>query len=94
MENTCPTPLTTAEVVKAARGEMSLREFANLLGVSYESIRLMEQGKQEPTPERLRNWYVSDFVKVWQMAEEILIAYNRAYLRRQRDATSPEPTPV
>jgi len=66
---------TVGAIVRRARGAASLRQFAQLVGVSHVQIRNWETGAQRPPVETLARLAASKSAKVRAMVSLLLIPY-------------------
>jgi hypothetical protein len=70
--STKSTEQTTALLVRAARGQDSLRKFGRLLGCSQTQVAFYEAGDQEPDDARCEKWGMSRSSVVSQLGRFIL----------------------
>jgi transcriptional regulator with XRE-family HTH domain len=94
VSNTCRStafkfPQTTAEIIAITRagqprGENTLRSFGTALGVSKQQIAWYENNAQEPSNERLHEWFHSDIDWISTMATEIMVVRYRSMLKLAR----------
>lgn len=75
-------PKTVPEVIRAARDArgLSLREFAEPLGVSHNSVNQWERGVAEPDTTRLAAWFNDEREWLRDLSTEIFVARYRATL--------------
>lgn len=88
------TKLTPSEVIRQARADMTLRDFAEKLGVSYQAVALWEKTGTRPVQTMLE-WYYSPDTPQWKakLAYDWLIAAGLSmYLTPPTDDTE-EATP-
>lgn len=78
-----PIAKTVSDVVRVVREAqgMSTREFAEVFGVSHNTVSQWERGIAEPDVNRLADWFNDERQWVHELAVEIFVARYRATLR-------------
>ena len=79
-------PQTVAHVIANTRaampkGQNTLRDFGQALGVSHQQISNYESGEQEPPAETLSKWLHSRHDWISEMAIEIMVCKYRVLLQ-------------
>lgn len=79
-------PKTVSDVIRAARNAqgLSLREFAEPLGVSHNTVSQWERGVAEPDTARLAAWFNDERAWLRELSTEVFVARYRATLLSQR----------
>lgn len=88
--STISTPKTVPEVIRAARDAqgLSLRDFAEPLGVSHNTVSQWERGVAEPDTARVASWFNDPREWLRELSTEIFVARYRATLLERPYSTA------
>lgn len=87
-QKTQVSPKTVADVVRAIRDAqgLSLRDFAEQINVSHQTVAQWEHGAAEPDTARLAAWFNGEREWLRELATEIFVARYRATLLQRPQA--------